>query len=316
MVPSASVNDAANESTPSRSSVVGDVVEVDARDREVAHGPERGGQRCAHGVGALVPLAVVQRLDRRRRQGVHGVAARSARRRRAWTSRPGSWSTSTPTSGRCRRAPLAASASHRVPEKRCPEQLVGQLGVRHRRLAAQRAALGQAPVGLGVDPAHEERRHRRHRRRVAARPATKRSRPARYASITSAWRSSEKMSVTLTLMPAAIDSSMARRPSSVAGDLDHHVGPVDTREERTCRRDGAIGVVGERGRHLDRHEPVASALRVVHRAQEVGGRDDVGEHHLPVRVLDRQTAPARSPRAARRSRHRHRWPCRGSSGST
>ena len=39
---------------------------------------------------------------------------------------------------------------------------------------------------------------------------------------------------------------------------------------------------------LDRDEPVAAGVRIEHRAQDVGGGDDVGEHHLPVRVLDRE----------------------------
>ena len=38
-----------------------------------------------------------------------------------------------------------------------------------------------------------------------------------YASATSAWRSSEKMSVTLIERPAAMQSSIAPRPGSVPG---------------------------------------------------------------------------------------------------
>ena len=40
-----------------------------------------------------------------------------------------------------------------------------------------------------------------------------------YASITSRWRSSEKMSVTLIEWPAAIMSSIDGRPAFVAGIL-------------------------------------------------------------------------------------------------
>ena len=53
-----------------------------------------------------------------------------------------------------------------------------------------------------------------------------------YASATSRWRSSEKISVTLTGMPLAIVSSIAGRPSLVAGILISTFG----RSIRPCRR--------------------------------------------------------------------------------
>ena len=49
--------------------------------------------------------------------------------------------------------------------------------------------------------------------------STKRSSPRMYDSATCRWRSSEKMSVTWMGMPAAIDSSIAFSPGSVAGIL-------------------------------------------------------------------------------------------------
>ena len=47
--------------------------------------------------------------------------------------------------------------------------------------------------------------------------ATSRSSPRRYASTTSAYRCSEKISVTLMLFPCAMQSSIAPRPGFVAG---------------------------------------------------------------------------------------------------
>ena len=97
--------------------------------------------------------------------------------------------------------------------------------------------------------------------------------------------------MTLTLIPAAIVSSIAGMPSSVAGILIITLG----RSTRSCSERAAaivsVGVVGERGRDLDRDEAVAAVVRVVHRAQHVGGGDDVVEHDVPVGVLDRQALP-------------------------
>ena len=53
-----------------------------------------------------------------------------------------------------------------------------------------------------------------------------------YASATSRWRSSEKISVTLTGMPAAIVSSIAGRPAGVAGIFTSRFG----RSTSACRR--------------------------------------------------------------------------------
>ena len=82
----------------------------------------------------------------------------------------------------------------------------------------------------------------------------------RYASITVSWRSSEKISVTLTVMPDG-DGLLDRGDAlERRRDLDHHVGPVDAAVQVARRRDRAVGVVRERGRDLERHEAVAAAV--------------------------------------------------------
>ena len=63
-------------------------------------------------------------------------------------------------------------------------------------------------------------------------PSASRCTPRTYASATSRWRSSEKISVTLTGMPAAIVSSIAGSPSFVAGILMNRFG----RSTSACRR--------------------------------------------------------------------------------
>ena len=57
--------------------------------------------------------------------------------------------------------------------------------------------------------------------------ATSRSSPRTYASATAAWRSREKIRVTLIGRPAAIESSIASRPGTGRGDLDVHVPSID-----------------------------------------------------------------------------------------
>jgi hypothetical protein len=63
-------------------------------------------------------------------------------------------------------------------------------------------------------------------------PSTRRSTPRMYASTTSAWRSSEKMSVTLIARPAAMQSSIAPSPGSVPGIFTYRFG----RSPSSCRR--------------------------------------------------------------------------------
>ena len=62
--------------------------------------------------------------------------------------------------------------------------------------------------------------------------STSRSIPRMYASITSRWRSSEKISVTLIDFPSAIMSSIAGSPAFVPGIFTYRFG-LST---RACRR--------------------------------------------------------------------------------
>ena len=75
--------------------------------------------------------------------------------------------------------------------------------------------------------------------------ATRRSRPAMYAFATSSYVSSEKISVMLTLMPAAIVSVTAEMHSGVDGNFDHHVRPVDHLPEPRRGVDRALLVARE-----------------------------------------------------------------------
>ena len=69
-----------------------------------------------------------------------------------------------------------------------------------------------------------------------SRPAAcARSSPDRYASRTLPYRSREKISVTLTLMPSAIALSIAARPCSVAGILMNTFGrSMRAHSSRAC----------------------------------------------------------------------------------
>jgi hypothetical protein len=69
-------------------------------------------------------------------------------------------------------------------------------------------------------------------------PATRRSRPRTYASITSACRRREKISVTLIDLPCAIMSSIAGRPGFVAGIFTYRFG----RSTSSCRRFASANV--------------------------------------------------------------------------
>ncbi len=54
--------------------------------------------------------------------------------------------------------------------------------------------------------------------------------------MTSAWRASEKIRVTLTLMPAAMVSSIAAMPARVAGIFTMRFGRLTARQIRRASR--------------------------------------------------------------------------------
>ena len=94
------------------------------------------------------------------------------------------------------------------------------------------------------------------------------SRPARYASITAACASRPNSSVTLTLIPSAVARRIASTPAGVAGILIIAFGRSTRAQSSRAAATVALGVVGERGRHLEADEPVD-------RRQHVGGGLDV-----------------------------------------
>ena len=98
--------------------------------------------------------------------------------------------------------------------------------------------------------------------------------PTTYASATAAWRSSEKMSVTLIERPAAIESSIAPSPGTVAGIFTNRLG-VDELVEQLRLLEGRVPLVREVGIDLERDEPVDAVGPVPHRAQKVARALDV-----------------------------------------
>src|SRR5690606_7984524 len=74
------------------------------------------------------------------------------------------------------------------------------------------------------------------------------------------------------------------------GDLHEQVGPVDALVQVRRRGGAGVGVVGERGCDLERDEPIAAVARLVQRREQVECLDDVGDHELPVGVLDGRAA--------------------------
>ena len=76
------------------------------------------------------------------------------------------------------------------------------------------------------------------------------------------------MSVTFTLMPSARSAVMAGSPSIVAGTLTSRFGSAKRAEIVAGRRHRRVGVVRERGRHLEGDEAVRAARGVVDAAQQ------------------------------------------------
>ena len=108
----------------------------------------------------------------------------------------------------------------------------------------------------------------------------------------------------LMLRPSAIICADGGDALGRGRDLHEQVGLGDALVELAGRVDGAVGVAGEVGRELDRHEAVAAAALVVDRAQDVERVLDVVDHQVPVRVVDRLVPLRSAPRTARRSRRR------------
>ena len=102
--------------------------------------------------------------------------------------------------------------------------------------------------------------------------------------MTCPYRATEKSRVMLTFTPRAVSSSIAGDPGRGGRDLDHHVGPRETTPKIESLLDGGLRVVGEVGRALERHEPVAPTAGLVDGTQQVGGAAHVLErdHEEPL----------------------------------
>ena len=146
------------------------------------------------------------------------------------------------------------------PTERLEEHLVGDTGVGHRRSALQRQRLRRAnspqtPINLRVDPRDEKRGDRGDRSEIAGMRL-------------------EALEVTLDDLGVPVDGEQqchvhadalgdgrgdGRKTFSRAGDLHQQVRGVDHLVEVAGCGDGAVGVMGKAGGHLDGHEPVGTA---------------------------------------------------------
>ena len=198
-----------------------------------------------HGVGAEVAVAFGERVDRCLRERVHGVAAdqrvdverggvRRVLRRRRRPQRA-----LHPRALRRERVPARAG-------ERREELLVRELGVGDRGLARATRWPSGSRRSVSVSTRLTKNDATDARCEMSSPAATRCSSPSKNASITCAYRSRPKISVTLTLIPAASVAAIAGMPSSGGRDLDHHVGPVEpvpellrlARWSRRCRARG------------------------------------------------------------------------------
>jgi len=146
----------------------------------------------------------------------------------------------------------------------------------------------QPLVDLGVDPRHEERRHRTDSRQVDA---------GRLRLLETVEVSVDDLAVTLEAEDQGhVDADALggrRRDGAQAlegrGDLDHDVLAVDSRPELFGLGGCARGVVGESGLDLDRDAPVFALRGVVHRTEDVARGSHVRGDDLEHRVVNART---------------------------
>ncbi len=169
------------------------------------------------------------------------------------------------------------------------EHLVRELGVGHRGLPPQGVALGQAAVGLGVDPADEEGRDRRDAGDVLAAPDPL-FEPLEVCldHLLIPLKGKDQRDVDVETRGGRVgDRGQA---FSSGRDLDHHVGPGEPPEQILRLGERALRVVREIRVHLDRHEAVVAAEVVERLAQDVGRVGDVAFDEGPVRSVDARAA--------------------------
>ena len=80
-------------------------------------------------------------------------------------------------------------------------------------------------------------------------------------------------------------ASRSARPGARAGDLDHHVGLVESPPQVAGLGDGRFLVVGEIGSALEGDEAVASLAGFIDGAQLAGGCADVVERQREKQLL-------------------------------
>jgi hypothetical protein len=82
-----------------------------------------------------------------------------------------------------------------------------------------------------------------------------------------------------------------RQPLGGARDLDEKIGPAGALVEGDGRVERAAGVVGERGRHLERDPAVHAAGAVEHGPEEIGGPHEILDGQFEEEFLARDAAP-------------------------
>ena len=113
-----------------------------------------------------------------------------------------------------------------------------------------------------------------------------RSRPSRKASITSSYLVSEKISVTLTLMPSARQAAMAGSPCRAAGIVTNRLGRSTRHHSARASAMVSLGVVGQPRVHLDRHPPVHAVRGAEDGPQYVAGPAHIVGGQRAQRLLD------------------------------
>ena len=132
--------------------------------------------------------------------------------------------------------------------------------------------------------------------------------------MTALYRSREKISVTLTLIPSASAAVIAGRPAWVAGILMKQVGPVDDLPQLLAWAMVRVGVVRQPRVDLDRDPAVDAVGGVVGRAQHVAGRRTSSVVIVADGVVDVGAAGGELADLLRRRRRRWPVPRRRSSG--
>ena len=179
------------------------------------------------------------------------------------------------------RRPGLAQLREAIAVEQLLEAHVGGARVRDRRDPAQvlLAELRQPLVHLGVHARDEEARDRVHVERLARPPCAAPCRGCRPRRSSRRTRR-ENSSVTLTLMPAAMASSIAGTPSSVPGILTIRLGrSTRPQKSRACATVVSVSCASA-GSTSSETKPSAPSRLVPDRPQHVAGQLDVEDRDL------------------------------------